>query len=70
MSAWLLHRLDEHTTGADRQRTLFSSAVSAPSFVEALARATLPSGHPAVGHPPHTRLQQPPGTQQPSPEPA
>ena len=37
----LLHRLDHRGTGADRQRALFTSAGSAPGFVEALARATL-----------------------------
>ena len=31
-------------TGADRQRALFTSAVSTPAFITALARATL-SGH-------------------------
>jgi carboxylate-amine ligase len=49
--ARLLRRLDEHATGADRQRTLFNSASSAPAFVEALARATLPGAHPAGGPP-------------------
>ncbi len=47
--ARLLHCLDEHATGADRQRTLFHSAVPAPAFVEALARATLPGGALADG---------------------
>jgi glutamate---cysteine ligase / carboxylate-amine ligase len=49
--ARLLHRLDEHATGADRQRSLFTSAMSAPAFVEALARETLPSGYLADGPP-------------------
>ncbi len=38
----LLHRLDEDATGADRQRALFTGAVSVPAFVAALARATVP----------------------------
>ena len=37
----LLHRLDQRGSGADRQRALFSSAVSTPAFIKALARATL-----------------------------
>jgi carboxylate-amine ligase len=37
----LLCRLDHRTTGADRQRALFSNAASASAFVEALGRATL-----------------------------
>ena len=45
----LLHRLDDRGTGADRQRALFASAGSAPSFVEALARATLSGDEPARG---------------------
>ncbi len=43
----LLHRLDDQGTGADRQRALFAATGSAPAFVEALARATLPGGEPA-----------------------
>jgi hypothetical protein len=38
----LLHRLDERATGADRQRALFTGAMSVPAFVAALARATVP----------------------------
>jgi hypothetical protein len=38
----LLCRLDGLGTGADRQRALLAAAGSAPAFVEALARATLP----------------------------
>ena len=37
----LLRRLDQEGTGADRQRALFTSGLSPPSFVQALARATL-----------------------------
>ena len=40
----LLHRLDHRGTGADRQRSLFTSAASTPAFITALARGTL-SGH-------------------------
>jgi glutamate---cysteine ligase / carboxylate-amine ligase len=39
--AWLLRRLDQQGTGADRQRALFASGASPPKFVRALARATL-----------------------------
>ena len=45
----LLHRLDQRGTGADRQRALFAGAMSAPGFVEALARATLSGDEPAGG---------------------
>jgi carboxylate-amine ligase len=42
----LLDRLDRLGTGAERQRALFAAAAgSAPAFVEALARATLPGDH-------------------------
>jgi hypothetical protein len=37
----LLRRLDQEGTGADRQRALFTSGLSPPSFVQALARASL-----------------------------
>ena len=40
----LLRRLDDRGTGADRQRALFTSGLSTPAFITALARATL-SGH-------------------------
>ncbi len=44
----LLHRLDQRGTGADRQRALFStSAASTPTFITALARATLSGYEPA-----------------------
>jgi glutamate---cysteine ligase / carboxylate-amine ligase len=36
----LLRGLDDRGTGADRQRSLFTSAVSTPAFITALARAT------------------------------
>ncbi len=37
----LLRRLDDRGTGADRQRSLFTSAASPAAFITALARATL-----------------------------
>ncbi len=37
----LLRRLDDRGTGADRQRALFTSGVSTPAFITALARATV-----------------------------
>ena len=37
----LLRRLDDRGTGGDRQRALFTSGVSTPAFITALARATL-----------------------------
>ena len=40
----LLRRLDDRGTGADRQRALFTSGLSTPAVITALARATL-SGH-------------------------
>jgi carboxylate-amine ligase len=49
----LLHRLDDRGTGADRQRALFAGAVSAPGFVEALARATLSGVEPAYSRLPN-----------------
>ena len=57
----LLHRLDQRGTGADRQRALFAGAVSAPGFVEALARATLSGGEPACGGQPNAGSERPPG---------
>ena len=53
----LVDRLDHLGTGADRQRTLFAAAGSAPAFVQALARATLSTD----GHQPSARSGQPPG---------
>ena len=57
----LLHRLDDRGTGADRQRALFAGAVSAPGFVEALARATLPASEPACALQPNAGSERPPG---------
>ena len=45
----LLHRLDDRGTGADRQRALFTSAISTPAFITALARETLSGYEPAAG---------------------
>jgi glutamate---cysteine ligase / carboxylate-amine ligase len=42
----LLRRLDDRGTGADRQRTLFTSGISTPAFITALARATLSGDEP------------------------
>ena len=44
MITGLLRRLDQEGTGADRQRALFTSSLSPPGFVQALARATLSRG--------------------------
>jgi glutamate---cysteine ligase / carboxylate-amine ligase len=63
----LLHRLDQRGTGADRQRALFAGAVSAPGFVEALARATLSGGEPACGPRPVTGSGRPLGAWRPGP---
>ena len=41
----LLRRLDDRSTGADRQRALFTSGVSTPAFITALARETRGSAH-------------------------
>jgi carboxylate-amine ligase len=41
MITGLLRRIDQHGTGANRQRALFASGVNPPRFVQALARATL-----------------------------
>ena len=57
----LLHRLDDRGTGADRQRALFASAGSAPSFVEALARATLSGDEPPAAV---SRTRNPSGRRQ------
>ncbi len=65
----LLHRLDDRGTGADRQRALFASAGSAPSFVEALARATLSADEPARGGQPNARSERPPPAWTPGPAP-
>ena len=47
----LLHRLDDRGTGADRQRALFTSGVSTPAFIQALARATLSGDEPGRQRP-------------------
>jgi len=60
----LLDRLDQQGTGADRQRVLFAATGSPPAFVEALARATLPSPEPAYRHQPNA----PPRPRQPASE--
>jgi hypothetical protein len=44
----LLRRLDDRGTGADRQRALFTSGLSAPAFITALARATLSAYEPGT----------------------
>ncbi len=57
----LLQRLDDWGTGADRQRALFTGAVSAPGFVEALARATLSGQEQACGRQPNAGSERPLG---------
>ena len=47
----LLHRLDDRGTGADRQRALFTSGLSTPAFIQALARATLSGDEPGRQRP-------------------
>ena len=59
----LLHRLDQRGTGADRQRALFTSAASAPAFIQALARATL-SVHEPARQRPDARVPAAAGAQQ------
>jgi glutamate---cysteine ligase / carboxylate-amine ligase len=44
----LLQRLDDHGTGAERQRALFARAASASDFVGAVARATLAGPEPGA----------------------
>ncbi len=65
----LLHRLDQRGTGADRQRVLFASAGSAPSFVETLARATLSGDEPARGGLPNAKSERPAPAWTPGPAP-
>ena len=65
----LLRRLDDRGTGADRQRALFASAGSAPSFVEALARATLSGDEQARGGQPNAKSERPPPAWTPGPAP-
>ena len=59
----LLRRLDDRGTGADRQRALFTSGVSTPAFITALARATL-SGHEPGRQRPDARVPAAAGAQQ------
>jgi glutamate---cysteine ligase / carboxylate-amine ligase len=47
----LLGRLEDRGTGADRQRALFSSGLSAPAVITALARATLSGCEPGRQRP-------------------
>src|SRR5271169_4979085 len=65
----LLRRLDDQGTGADRQRALYASAGSAPSFVEALARATLSGDEPARRGQPNAKSGRPPPAWTPGPAP-
>ena len=57
----LLRQLDDLGTGADRQRALLATGVSASGFVQALARATLSGHEPASGGQPEAagRLRTP-----------
>ena len=59
----LLRRLDDRGTGADRQRALFTSGVSTPAFITALARETL-SGHEPGRQRPDARVPAAAGAQQ------
>ena len=59
----LLRRLDQRGTGADRQRALFTSAVSTPAFITALARATLSGYEPGRRRRPDARVPAAAGTQ-------
>ena len=59
----LLHRLDQRGTGADRQRALFTSGVSTPAFITALARATLSSHEPGRWRRPDARVPAAAGAQ-------
>ena len=63
----LLRQLDDRGTGADRQRALFASAGSAPSFTEALARATLSGDEPTRGGQPNAKSERPPPAWTPGP---
>ena len=47
----LLGRLDDRGTGADRQRALFTSGISTPAVITALARATLSGCEPGRQRP-------------------
>ena len=52
----LLGRLDDRGTGADRQRALFTSGLSTPAFITALARATLSGYEPGRWRRPGARV--------------
>ena len=56
----MLGRLDDRGTGADRQRALFTSGISTPAFITALARETLSGYEPATsaGPVPGSRQRQ------------
>ena len=58
----LLRRLDDRGTGADRQRARFTSGVSTPVFITALARETL-SGHEPGRQRPDARVPAAAGAQ-------
>ena len=53
----LLRRLDDRGTGADRQRALFTSGVSAPAFITALASATVSGYEPGRWRRPEARVR-------------
>jgi carboxylate-amine ligase len=59
----LLRRLDDRGTGADRQRALFTSGVSTPAFITALARETLSGHEPGRWRRPGARLPAAAGAQ-------
>jgi glutamate---cysteine ligase / carboxylate-amine ligase len=56
----LLRRLDDRGTGADRQRALFTSGISTPAFITALARETLSGHEPGRWRRPDARVPQDP----------
>jgi len=59
----LLRRLEDRGTGADRQRALFTSGVSTPAFITALARATLSGYEPVRWRRPGARVPAAAGAQ-------
>ena len=59
----LLRRLDDRGTGADRQRALFTSGISTPAFITALARATLSGYEPGRWRRPGARVPAAAGAQ-------
>ena len=59
----LLGRLEERGTGADRQRALFTSGISTPAFITALARATLSGYEPGHWRRPDARVPAAAGAQ-------